>query len=866
MHLNEPTNNNNNINSNNNNNNNGIESTESVASNHEASIKSNAESVIEEEIEDFVVTTSEKNSPIRPMMNNINNNNSSRQTEHSYLQAAMNELKESNFNDFNPMTTNAELWLNEFESIMRRYNTLHESLSFVCKFLDIYGLKFYRQVINPDLTWTQFKDKFKRYFSSFKQTKTEEALSFHFDGDNLEEYIEKKIVELGYAFPMFDEPTLRTMAISGMKNSISNNNQNTSTSKPNFKIDSMDFTSRPAASFTRASSVSNLDDSNLESNSFQSFNSANRMSRSSRRDVNYKVRTYSPDKMENDTSYQPTNFSDPSSNKQHLIDLIANWLKCNYAWSNNRDHLIRKEEIYNKIIIFFENQLSKGHIQNLVPLSMEIAFGQKPITIRKTGKHIVFFGHLRSLNPSSDDQSTTFNEPVRSFSSINESIIKLSTNGSIGSSLLSNTNNGGIQSDSRNVSSSDLVKQWLVENYIPTNDEKDVIYCQVLNDRLNQYLKSLNKKTKSNLETKHKLKEVFQGTLPRFVADDSPDGAHYCGLKEKAFKDTIQLNKKKTPAKETAHKVLCTWLKENYRKSNASQIVSSQKLNHDLTIHFKSLGIEPLVASEVGKYIKAIFGSRVKLIKKNNSRYYTYMEMTNGQSNGSTLLNHNKTANDMEIDPEMNNARNDVNYEGVICEWLKNNYEKTDNIEHKVITKNLFNEVYVYLNRNNLGYVHKSQIGKMITKTFGSLPYRRLKNQGVSFYSNLLKKAQSNQNPEQSDETRRLIRNQIVIDYLIGNYEKTDDENDVIECGKMKLNLNEHLKKLNEQPVDSSLLHHCLNDHEIVMKTINGIEVNCYSKLKEISQSNKDEIDQNNDFFEMGIQTECEVELTEYAQ
>ena len=72
---------------------------------------------------------------------------SSNQTGASSLQTTMSKMKKIELNDYDPLTTEAGAWLSLFESKMIEIDTLHQSLTIVCKYLDLSGLEFYHQTI-----------------------------------------------------------------------------------------------------------------------------------------------------------------------------------------------------------------------------------------------------------------------------------------------------------------------------------------------------------------------------------------------------------------------------------------------------------------------------------------------------------------------------------------------------------------------------------------------------------------------------------------------------------------------------------------------------------------------------------------------
>ena len=72
---------------------------------------------------------------------------SSNQTGVSSLQAVIRKMKKIELNDYDPLTTEAGTWLSLFESKMIEIDTLHQSLTIVCKYLDLSGLEFYHQTI-----------------------------------------------------------------------------------------------------------------------------------------------------------------------------------------------------------------------------------------------------------------------------------------------------------------------------------------------------------------------------------------------------------------------------------------------------------------------------------------------------------------------------------------------------------------------------------------------------------------------------------------------------------------------------------------------------------------------------------------------
>ena len=65
----------------------------------------------------------------------------------SSLQTTLEKIKKIEFNDFDPLTTDPDTWLSLFEAKMIELDTLDQSLSFICKYLDLSGLEFYRQTI-----------------------------------------------------------------------------------------------------------------------------------------------------------------------------------------------------------------------------------------------------------------------------------------------------------------------------------------------------------------------------------------------------------------------------------------------------------------------------------------------------------------------------------------------------------------------------------------------------------------------------------------------------------------------------------------------------------------------------------------------
>ena len=56
-------------------------------------------------------------------------------------------LRQIQFDDFDPMTVDVDPWLNSFESKLIEFDALDQSLDVVIKFLDHFGLEFYRQTI-----------------------------------------------------------------------------------------------------------------------------------------------------------------------------------------------------------------------------------------------------------------------------------------------------------------------------------------------------------------------------------------------------------------------------------------------------------------------------------------------------------------------------------------------------------------------------------------------------------------------------------------------------------------------------------------------------------------------------------------------
>ena len=65
----------------------------------------------------------------------------------SSLQTTLCKKKKIEFNDFDPLTTDPDTWLSLFEAKMIELDAFHQSLSIVCKYLDLSGLEFYRQTI-----------------------------------------------------------------------------------------------------------------------------------------------------------------------------------------------------------------------------------------------------------------------------------------------------------------------------------------------------------------------------------------------------------------------------------------------------------------------------------------------------------------------------------------------------------------------------------------------------------------------------------------------------------------------------------------------------------------------------------------------
>ena len=65
----------------------------------------------------------------------------------SSLQTSLSKKKKIELNDFDPLTADLDTWLSLFEAKMIELDTLDQSLSFICKYLDLSGLEFYRQTI-----------------------------------------------------------------------------------------------------------------------------------------------------------------------------------------------------------------------------------------------------------------------------------------------------------------------------------------------------------------------------------------------------------------------------------------------------------------------------------------------------------------------------------------------------------------------------------------------------------------------------------------------------------------------------------------------------------------------------------------------
>lgn len=62
-------------------------------------------------------------------------------------QSATEKLREVGFAEFNPMTSDAAAWLGSFEKRVTEFGCLDQALSIIIKYLDEFGLDFYRQTI-----------------------------------------------------------------------------------------------------------------------------------------------------------------------------------------------------------------------------------------------------------------------------------------------------------------------------------------------------------------------------------------------------------------------------------------------------------------------------------------------------------------------------------------------------------------------------------------------------------------------------------------------------------------------------------------------------------------------------------------------
>ena len=62
-------------------------------------------------------------------------------------QSVTEKLRKVGFAEFNPMTSDAAAWLGSFEKRVTEFGCLDQALSIIIKYLDEFGLDFYRQTI-----------------------------------------------------------------------------------------------------------------------------------------------------------------------------------------------------------------------------------------------------------------------------------------------------------------------------------------------------------------------------------------------------------------------------------------------------------------------------------------------------------------------------------------------------------------------------------------------------------------------------------------------------------------------------------------------------------------------------------------------
>ena len=70
------------------------------------------------------------------------------------VQSAAEKLREAGFAEFNPMTSDAAVWLDSFENRVTEFGCVDQALSIIIRHLDEFGLDFYRQTIRLVFTFS----------------------------------------------------------------------------------------------------------------------------------------------------------------------------------------------------------------------------------------------------------------------------------------------------------------------------------------------------------------------------------------------------------------------------------------------------------------------------------------------------------------------------------------------------------------------------------------------------------------------------------------------------------------------------------------------------------------------------------------